>query len=341
MQIHRAGVLALAAFAAACGRPEPEALHQASQGAGAPPLANVIDTSVTALTEAAGVAAPVQQATLSTRLMGAVTAVLVHEGDNVRAGQVLVRLDTRDVDAKAAQARAGYEAAQAQAAEAELYATRIRALYADSAAPKAMLDAAETGLARARAGLAAAEAQQREVGAVAGYGELKAPFAGTVTRRWVDPGAFAAPGAPLITVQDARQLRVTVTTTPALARGLRRGMTVDARIEDVPAAATIEGVAPMPGGGLYTVNALVADPAGRYAAGGAAALLLPGGARRTVLVPIAAVVHQGDLTGVRLWTGQATELRWVRLGATRGELVEVLSGLGGGEQVAITPVGEN
>lgn len=330
----------LLVVAAACGTKPPAPLAEASLGGGAPELVPVRDSVVAGMVEAAGVAAPLQQATLSTRLMGAVTGVLVHEGDRVRAGQVLVRLDTRDLEAKGEQAQAGLRAAEAQAAEAERYAGRIRALYADSAAPKATLDAAESGVARAQAGLAQARGADKELAAVARYGELRAPFAGVVTRRWVDPGAFAAPGAPLITIEDGARLRVSVTTTPLLARTLKRGSVLEARIEDLPAVAVVEGVVPVQGGGLYIVNAIVGDVDGRFASGGAATLLLPSGSRRALLVPRAAIARQGDLTGVRVWQGERAELRWVRLGAVRGELVEVLSGLKGDESVVLPRIRE-
>lgn len=305
-----------------------------------PTLVTVRDTIVSSAFEASGVATPVAQATLSTKLMGAVTAVLVHEGDRVRAGQVLVRLDTRDLEARATQAQAGLAAAEAQADEAERYAVRIRALYADSAAPKALLDGAEAGLARARAGVAAARGAGTELAAVTAYGALRAPFNGEVTRRFIDPGAFAAPGAPLITLEDASRLRLTVTTTPVVAHQLRRGMVVAARIEDLAAVATIEGVVPVQGGGLYTVNAVVEDPGHRFPSGGAATLLLPTGERRGLFVPLAAIARQGDLTGVRVWTGDRGELRWVRLGAEQGDLVEVLSGLQGDESVVVSRASE-
>ncbi len=215
----------------------------------ASPLETVtaLDTVIVATVEAAGIAAPIEQATLSTRLMGTVTEVLVREGETVRRGQVLVRVDTRDLTAKAEQVHAGLAAAVSRADEAERYAVRIRALYADSAAPKALLDGAEAGLAQAEAGLAQARGAERELAAVAGYGAVRAPFDAVVTRRFVDPGAFAAPGTPLVTVQDGRTLRISVTTTPDLARGIARGRMIDSRIEGIPAVATVEGVVPRSG----------------------------------------------------------------------------------------------
>ena len=299
-----------------------------------------VDTVIAATVEAAGIAAPIEQATLSTRLMGTVTEVLVREGEPVRRGELLVRLDTRDLAAKDDQVRAGLAAAVSQAAEAERYAVRIRALYADSAAPKALLDGAEAGVAQAQAGLAQARGAQRELAAVAGYGEVRAPFDGVVTRRFVDPGAFAAPGTPLVTVQDSRTLRISVSTTPDLARGLARGRMIETRIEGAPAAARVEGVVPAPGGALYTINALVRDRDGHYASGGAAVLLLPRGTRHAVIVPQAAIARQGDLTGVHVLEAAGPTLRWVRLGAARGDGVEVLSGLRGGERLVVTRVSE-
>ncbi len=318
---------------AACTAADARTVRTAALDETTPPLTVAVDSLIPATVEASGLAAPILQATLSTRLIGEVTAVTVHEGDQVRAGQVLVRLDVRDLDARADQADAGLSSAHAQVAEAELYAARIRALYADSAAPKALLDAAETGLARAQAGFHVAEGAQRELAAVARYGELRAPFDGVVVRRLVDPGSFAAPGGPLLTIEAGSRLRVSVTTTPALARLLRRGDAVEARIEDVEAVATVEGVVPAPGGGMYTINAVVENHEDRYASGGAASLLLPTGSRRVVLVPRSAIARQGDLAGVRVWQGYQAELRWVRLGAPRGDLVEVLSGLSAGERI--------
>ncbi|HEX5634887.1 MAG TPA: efflux RND transporter periplasmic adaptor subunit, partial [Gemmatimonadales bacterium] len=200
---------------------------------------------------------------------------------------------------------------------------------------RAQLDAAEAGLARAEAGLAQARAAARELEAVGDYTAVEAPFAGIVTRRFVDAGAFAAPGAPLVTVQDASRLRVKVTVAPEAARHLVRGGTVEARIEGIAVQAAVEGVVPSPVGAVYTVNAIVANPDGRFLGGSAATLRVPAGERHAVLVPRTAIVREGDLTGVRVKVGTASDLRWVRLGAERGDRVEVLAGLADGEQVVV------
>jgi RND family efflux transporter MFP subunit len=294
----------------------------------------VTDTTVVDALEAAGTADPVRAATLSTKLMGSVVAVPVHEGDRVAAGTLLVRLDARDLDAKRAQVEAGLAEASAVYNDATVQTGRIRALYADSAATKAQLDQAETGLARATAAVASARAMAAELAATASYAEVRAPFAGVVTHRFVDPGSFAAPGAPLVTVEDASTLRVTVSAAPDAVRGLRAGTTVTAIIGDVSADAKVEGVVPS-GPNLYTVNALVPNPKGLFLSGSAATLALPRGTRPAILVPNGAVVRQGDLTGVRALSDGQPTLRWVKLGRSANGMTEVFSGLAAGDTVVV------
>jgi len=324
----------LALALAACGtRSAP-----AAPAAAAPASASftVHDTTIRAVLEASGIAAPVREATLGTMLMGSVTDVLVHEGTRVAAGDLLLRIDARDLGAKEAQAAAGVAQAEAMEANAQAQTKRIRALYPDSAAPRAQLDEAEAGLARAEAGLRAARAMAAEVDALRAYADVRAPFAGTIVKRFVDPGAFVAPGAPLLTLQDARTLRITVSVAPADARGIARGQRLAARIEGADAAAVVEGVVPAPGSALYAVNALVDDAAGRYLPGASAVLLLPLAPHAAILVPERAIVREGELTGayVRGADGRAA-LRWIQTGRSTDGLVEVLAGLKAGETVEL------
>lgn len=327
-------VLALAGLAA-CSAPSQDAIPEA-QAAEPVGIAYVVrDTIVEATFDATGIAEPIAQATLSTKLMGTVTAVRVREGDLVQAGQVLATIDARDLDARREQVRSGIAGAEAMQREALLQAERMRALFADSAAPRAQLDAAEAGLARAEAGLRAARASQSELDAVTGYSVIRAPFAGTITQRFVDPGAFAAPGAPLLSIQDQRRLRLAVNVAPRAATALRRGATVRAQIEGVAAQAVVEGLVPTGNGSLYTLNAVVDNAAHRFPSGGAATVYVPMGTRSAILIPATAVRSEGDLTGVLVRTGETSTTRWVRVGRTRDGLVEVVSGLRAGETILI------
>lgn len=322
----------LALSAAACGAPDSEADTAAPPASIAGPTVAALDTTIEASLEAVGTAAPFAQATLSTKLMGTVLQVMVREGERVSAGAPLVRLDARELEAKQGQVSASIAEAEAVQRDAATNVARFRALYADSAATKAQLEAVETGLARAEAAVRQARAGSDEVRAIAGYATVRAPFAGTITQRFVDPGAFAAPGAPLLSIQDSRKLRLSASITPEAARSLRAGARIAATVEGSPVRAIIEGVVPSMGS-LYTVNAIVENAKGDLLPTGAATLSLTQGRRRAVLVPLSAIRREGDLTGVLIKSASGFAVRWVRLGATLGTNIEVTSGLAGGEQL--------
>jgi len=327
----------LALAAVGCGAPAPA--EQPTKAAAEPgSIAVARDTTLTVSFTASGMALPVRKATLSTRLMGSVTAVLVQEGDRVEQGQVLARIDARELVAKRNQVDAGLAEAEAVRANALTQANRFRALYADSAATRSQLDQVETGLARAEAGVATARAGQAELEALDAYATIRAPFAGTVTRRYVDPGAFAAPGAPIIEVQDAARLRISVAAPPAIAGALRRGHTISGTIEGRVVGATVEGVVPAGAGAMATVNLLVDNAKGEYLSMSAATIQVPTGSRQVLVVPASALVREGDLIGVRVRGEDGFALRWVTLGdatSQDGALVEIRSGLRAGDTVAV------
>lgn len=302
-------------------------------------VVTVRDTVVAGVIDASALVEPIRQATLSTKLMGTVTDVLVHEGDVVRAGQAVLHIDARDLTAKAEQVAAGIADAEAMQRDAAVQAKRIRALYADSAATRAQLDGVETALARTDAALRAARAASGELAAMQSYATVRAPFDAVVTRRLVDPGAFAAPGAPLITVQDVSSLRISATVAADGLRTLRRGQTVGVTIDGAVLDAVLEGVVPANAGNLFTINVTLSNRRGTLRAGSAAVVHVPSLEHHALLVPSAALIREGDLTGVIVRGTLRDERRWIRIGTEVGTLVDVTSGLQVGDQVVVAPSG--
>lgn len=332
-----AGLVAGSLTLAACGGSE-----SASSESAAPATVRaegttlvVKDTTLASVFEASGVAEPLQQASVSTKLMGTVTAVLVKEGDAVRAGQVLVQIDSRDLAAKANQVAASIADAEAMQQEASAHAARFAALYADSAATRAQYDAAQTGLARANAGLRAARAGAAELEAVSSYASVRAPFNGLVTARFADPGTFAAPGAPLVTVQDVSSLRLSVSAPADVVRGLTRGQSLRATIDGQSVTAIVEGIVPAGAGNLFMINATVANRGGTYRAGSSATLALPLGTTTGIAVPLAALIRDGDLVGVIVRANGIDDRRWIRLGTITATHAEVTGGLTAGETIVV------
>lgn len=329
----RTGYLALAALVA-CGSAREQATPHAPARPGTPVAA--IDTILADERDAPGTALPIREATLASRLMSTVRSVRVVEGSHVTAGAILADLDARDLEARRAQLDANLAQMQAGHDEAAAHARRIRALFTDSAATRVQLEQADAALARADAGLAATRAAVTEVDAAASYARIRAPFAGTIVRRYVDPGALAAPGAPLLAIEDAAMLRVTVSATPEEARALRAGRRLAARIADTTVEATIEGVVAS-GPNQYRLNAVIANAGGRFQSQSPASLRLPLGTRHVTLVPTTAVVQEGDLRAVRT---PSAGLRWIIAGHRFGPFTEVLGGLAGGDTVLVPAGGQ-
>jgi RND family efflux transporter MFP subunit len=331
------GPAAVLTLVAGCGG-EPDHAPVERAAIGGTPVA-VLDTVLPMILEASGTAQPLRLATMSTKLMATVTAVPVHAGDRVAQGQLLLQLDARDLEARRTQVEAALAEAGAMQLDAASHAARIRGLFADSAATQSQLDQSVAALARADAGVARAAGMAAELAATASYAEVRAPFGGVVTARLVDPGAFAAPGAPLVTVEDASSLRVSVSVAPEMAASTARGQRLAATIGDTVVLALVEGVV-RSGDNLYTINALVPNPRGRLLSGSAVRLAIPQGERRVLAVPAVAVIERDGMTGVHAVVAGQPLLRWVRLGSRHGDLVEVLGGLAAGDTVLV-PAGRD
>lgn len=322
-------ILAAALATAACGADEPGRLPREDRPA---------DVTVSRAHRAPGMEtypASVESkrtADIATRMSGTVKRVAVDVGSRVAAGDVLIALDATDVQARV-------EAATAGAELAERAFRRVEVLARDGAASQQELDQATAALRSARAALAEARAQEA-------YAVVRAPFAGVVTRRSVDPGDLAAPGRPLLTLVDPAALKV-VSDVPANRAGhVRVGDVVRVRVpglDGLPLEARVSRVAPAlgPGSRTFRVEAEVhpAEDAG-VLPGIYARLEVPTPGEGSRWIPEDAVVDRGQLTGVYTLEGDALRLRWVRLGRVRDGAVEVLAGPPGELTVVRRPAAE-
>ena len=287
------------------------------------PATRVAPAEVIGRYRAAGTVRAARRAEVATRLMGRVESVRVRAGDRVRQGQLLLTVE-----------RASLTAAQQQAAAAldQAAATlrRTERLYADSAAPLVQLEAARTAHAQA-------QAQARAVQADLAYAEVRAPFAGVVATRMVDPGDQAAPGQPLLVVEDRTAREIVVTVPDEVGEQLRAGQTAAVEIGagGRRVTARIEAVVPGADPRSPTVEVRLSGPAG-LAPGLAAVAELPAGGHSTLQVPASAIMRRGQLEGVYLFAPDSTlRLRWIRTGRERDSTIEVLSGLISGDLVAL------
>jgi len=289
---------------------------------------------------------PWRRATPGTVLMGRVESIARHEGDRVRAGDVLARIASGDVTARRAQAEAAVAAARAMELNARLSRERMERLYERQAASRKNVEDATAGHDAARAQLEAAEEGLRAASVYVDYATVRAPFDGVVTRRNVEQGDMAAPGMPLFVVEDLSKMKVEAQVEERTAAGLTAGTAVEVVVDAVgadPREASIAEVLPTadPRSRTVTVRVILDNADAALRPGMFARLRLPRPASEgaaAVVVPESAVVRHGPLTGVFVVDGGGVaRLRWVTLGAARDGAREVLAGLGAGERIVTAP----
>ncbi len=267
-----------------------------------------------------------RRARVSTRLSATVKAVHVAEGDRVREGQVVVSLADPDV-------RAAVAAAEAALSSAAAHERRISGLVTERAATPSELEAAQAQRAQAEAAVAAARASLAHT-------EIRAPFAGVVQARRVEPGDLVGPGQPLLELEGGG-LELEASVSEEEGRGLAPGQRLRFRSGDHEG--TAELFALTPGGDALShrrgLRARVHQAPPGLASGSFARLEVPsaGPATGGVWVPRTAVVLRGDLTGVFVASSGRAELRWIAAGEPIGDQVPVRAGLGAADRVIDAP----
>ncbi len=296
-----------------------------------------------------------ETATISAQVMGRIEQVLVREGDTVRAGQTLVVLDGAALSASAAQAQAAAVAAQNEQAAAESNAglaastlARYKQLQAEkSVSPQEMdevtrrAQAAEAQLEAAKAQVQAAREQASGARTMLGYTQLLAPYAGIVTDRMADPGTMAAPGVPLLQVDRAGALQLQVNVDESAIAAVRMGMKMPVSVDGVlqPLQGAVAEIVPAADPSSHSFLVKIDLPSSsQLRAGMYGSADFPHGMHEAILVPQSAVVLRGALECAYVLDSQGiAQLRYLTLGATHGDLVEVLSGIAGGERLVDTP----
>jgi len=338
MKLWKKALVALAIPVAACG-----GRHEAKEASPAPVTAVLATAEAANLpdrVELYGTVEAAKTAAISSRVMANVLAVPVKAGDLVAEGAVLVEIDPATAQGQVGQARGALAQARAALALAERNYGRFQALAKSGSASELELDMARMQYEQAKGAVQQAEGGVEAASSVSRESRVTAPFAGRVASRMVDPGDFAAPGRPLVTVESAtgRRLVVAVPASTAAGAGLKVGQSIPVRLDGAAADETGVVAETSPGAdpASHTFTVKIDLPGAPVATGLTGRAFVRGGERKSVLVPAAAVFRSGGLpmVVVRDADGKARS-RAVTLGETRGETVEVLSGLSGGETVLV------
>ncbi len=331
-------MLALALSLAACSGGQQEQQAPAQAGVPAKVMTIAADT-IPELYLAAGTVIAENRVDVTSRVMGYIRSIKAREGQTVKKGELLVRIDAADVRAHLHEAEANLAQAKARAAEAKADYDRFRALRAQQAVTEReyqqitlKYQIAEKGLHAAKAGLSQARAQVQ-------YVDITAPISGVVVAKHKDNGDMANPGEPILAIEDPSQLVLQTYVKEQQINHIHLGDIVMAEVRALHT--TIQGhiTQIVPAGDTtthsYLVKASLAAAPG-LKSGMFANVRFTIGTTRGIMIPRAAIVSPSDIPGVYVVAADnSVHFRMIRTGREWDGRVEVLSGLAPGERIAI------
>jgi len=280
-----------------------------------------------------GEARPYQSAILYAKVSGYMRSISVDKGDWVRANQVIAVIESPETDKQ-------YQAAVADAHNKELIANRAATLVKKEMISQQDADQAEADAAVSKANL-------EQIGTVKSYEQLRAPFSGTVTARYSDPGALIQNAAtsqtsalPLVEVSETSRLRIYVYVDQAHAPYVRTGDAVTIADQSnlnlkLTASVTRTSGAIDPKTRTLLVEIDVDNPRNRILAGSFVQVELKVQTPRYIEVPSDTLIVRGSQTFVALVTPENTvKFTQVAVAEQTGETARLFSGLEEGERVA-------
>ena len=319
---------------------------------------------VTEWYEAVGTVRPRTETRIESQVTAQILDVKVNSGDSILKGQLLIALDSRQLRSRLDQARqalktaiAGKEQAKqaAIAAEAafkqkELDYKRTKTYFESEAATAQDLERAESGFSQTKAqlqkakealngtnaGIRQAEEVVKESTISLGYTQIKAPEAGEVLRRFAEPGDIALPGKPLITLRTTGALRLEAYVREGLISRVRTETRLNVYIQTLnrTVATEVEEIVPYadPQSRTFLVKASLPQIDGLYP-GMFGKLLIPVEEHTVVMIPKNAVRRVGQLELIYVKENDTWKSRYIKTGKTRGDFIEILSGLSGNETI--------
>ncbi len=285
-----------------------------------------------------------QEAQLAFRVGGKVERILVEVGDEVRAEELLAALDRRDYEIAVRNTESNLASAQAAARKSESGYQRAKALYENSNISKDDLEQAEAQRNSDRAQAEALQSQLDQAKAQLSDTELKAPFAGAVSKKEIEPFENVAAGQAILSLVDPRALEVRLGLPENLIARVRRGEKVSVALESFPGrafAGTVSevGVALDPTTGTYPLTVALEAPGAEVRPGMAAEVTLRFGfqGKRGIVVPTTALVEDIRTLERSVWVveGGAARKRPVTIGELVADGVEIVEGLREGETVVV------
>lgn len=286
----------------------------------------------------------VRQASVKAKVGGEVREVLVREGETARAGQVLVRMDASDYQARVEQARGQLAASRGQLDIATKARDNNQALMDKGFISKNAFDNAASQLDIARANVESARAALDVAQKALADTVLKAPIDGLVASRSVQPGEKVSPDNRLLDVVDLTQMELEAAVPASEIGRVSLGQEVQVKVEGLPEpfAGKVARISPatLPGSRSILVYIQVDNPQHALRAGMFAEARLTLASRSGVVtLPLAAIRQEGGAPVVYAIENGRLVQKPVTLGMRGADRVEITGGLAAGDRVVRTNLG--
>ena len=294
-----------------------------------------------------GTLSALTSATVKAKVAGELIAVTVREGQTVKQGQLLARIDQTEVQARVAARSADAEAARAQLRLAEKNRVTQKALLDKNFISQNAFDTTQSGYDVAVARLRATEADLVLAKKTLGDSTLLAPFSGIVSERYVQPGERVPLDAKLISIVDLSRLTLEASVPASTIAQVRVGQPVAFRVDgfgERSFAGRIERINPATGAGSRSISlyALIENADGLLR-GGLFALgeLIVERLENALVIPASAVREEIGQTFVYAIENDKLRRRPVRIGLSDANGgVQVLEGLAAGDRVVRSNLGQ-
>lgn len=285
-------------------------------------VARVEERQRTATEEVVGTVRAKLRAGIEAKVSGRIEGMPVNAGQTVKAGELLARLDAREIQARREQAAAA-------AVQTGRDLKRFVTLLEQKTITQQEFDSMEARDRIARAALAEADT-------MLGYTSITAPFDGVITRKLADVGDLAYPGKSLLEMEDPKLLRLEADVPEAflgkVQLGNRMAIQVPASTNAVEAVVSEISPAVDPASRTFRVKLDLPTESG-LRAGQFGRVLVPAGVSAALRLPVSAIVTRGQMELVFVVADGRAQLRIIKTGKRLGDEVEIVSGLTAGETV--------
>ena len=280
----------------------------------------------------------VNESTISAQTSGAVKAVHYDVNDEVKAGALLIEIDSTQQQAALAQAQANLAQTEAQNEDAQILLKRNERLLKQGSISQGQYDSTVAQAKSAKAAVEAAKAALLQAQEQLSYTRVKAPYGGIVKARMVEVGELVNPGQPLMSGLALQPLRAIADVPQRLSTQYQGQKSISIVINDQIIPASKVTLFPFADPEHHSIRLRAELPVSTDITslpGMWAQIRFQTGQRSTLLIPGSSIIERSELTAVYVMDGSIPKMRQIRLGNSHQGQREVLSGLSAGEQLIL------